>query len=68
MKNFGYYVLFFFILNLVVNSISGGEPNFIASIIYFILLGFWLLAIKLQKLSKEEEIESEKSEAKKNHE
>jgi hypothetical protein len=52
LKNLGYYVLFFFILNIIVNAISGGEPNFFASLIYFILLGIWLVGVSLQKHTK----------------
>lgn len=59
LKNFGYYVLFFFILNIVVNSLSGGEPSLIASILTLVLLGFWLLVVKLQKREMKTKIESE---------
>ncbi len=52
LKNLGYYVLFFFILNIVVNSLSRGEPSLIASILTLVLLSFWLLVVKLQKREK----------------
>jgi protein-S-isoprenylcysteine O-methyltransferase Ste14 len=51
-KNLWLYILFFFILNIVTNAISGGEPNFWASSIYFVLLGIWLIAIYAQKRKK----------------
>lgn len=51
-KNLWMYILFFFILNIITNSISGGEPNFWASSVYFILLGAWLIGIYAQKRKK----------------